>query len=595
MFTCICSPNVSEEVALADFAYSFSPLVEETALDCVVLDVSGCELRFGSAYELANVIATYATRSKAEGGLGRQINVCLAGNPDTAILAAKSFKGITFIAPGEELIALGDLPIDRLLSPTSNVQGPKSGPFNSSLKTPNSGLNKQTLDFGLWTLDTKRAEEILETLRLWGVRTFRDFARLPTTGVAERLGQEGIRLQQLASGKTERHLQLKQLPPIFNNQIELEYPVAELEPLSFIFARLLNQLCARLLAYALATNELRIHLKLEDGTIHERTLCLPVPLRDHKTFLKLLLLDTESHPPQQAVVAVAIACEPVKPQVLQSGLFIPQAPEPAKLELTLARLAKLLGSGKVGSPQVVDTHRPDTFQIKRFVVSADRKTRRRGKRETRRRGDAVTGGRGDAGTGGRGDEVTGGHGDGEKGGRGDGERGGQENWEQGRQADAVKGKQKETEIELSTSGSPVHRVSVSPHLPITSSPHPITSSPPLPIYLSPQLPITPSPRLGFRMFRPPLRALVNASQGYPQQISAWGPNRSVYGKVVRLAGPWRKTGDWWRDDGWARDEWDVAVEQSGSSATDRARVSQILYRIYQELRSGAWFVEGSYD
>jgi protein ImuB len=97
------------------------------------------------------------------------------------------------------------------------------------------------------------------------------------------------------------------------------------------------------------------------------------------------------------------------------------------------------------------------------------------------------------------------------------------------------------------------------------------------------------------MFRPPLRAMVDASRGYPQQVSAWGPNRSVYGKVVRLAGPWRKTGDWWRDDGWARDEWDVAVEQSGAAISARPSAAQVLYRIYRELRSGAWFVEGSYD
>jgi protein ImuB len=524
MFSCIYCPDLSTPVSLADFGYSFSPLVEETAPDCVVLDVAGCELRFGSAYKLATEIANYAMRPKTEGGLGQRINVSLAGNPDSAVLAARFLKGITFIEPGEELTALGDLPIDRLLSPKSKVQGPRSGTSPSILTPPHSRLIRESLDLGLWTLEAKRAEEILETLRLWGVLTFHDFVRLPTNGVAERLGQDGVKLQQLAAGKTERHLQLKQPTPIFDNQIELDYPLAELEPLSFIFARLLNQLCARLLAYALATNELRVRLQLEDGTTHERALSLPAPLRDHKIFLKLLLLDTEAHPPPQAVVGVAIACEPVKPRVLQSGLFIPQAPEPAKLELTLARLVKLLGSKNVGSPEVVDTHRPDTFQLKRFVVFADRKTRRW---DTGKRG----------------------HGDAERGRRGEG-----------------------VTQPLRVSASPRPRVSLSPHFPVS-----------------------PSPYLGFRMFRPPLRAMVDASRGYPQRISAWGPHRSVYGKVVRLAGPWRKTGDWWRDDSWGRDEWDVAIEQSGAAVSERVKVAQVLYRIYRELRSGAWFVEGSYD
>jgi len=66
------------------------------------------------------------------------------------------------------------------------------------------------------------------------VRTFREFAVLPVAGVSERLGQEGVKLQQLASGKIERHLKLNQPAPVFENSLELEYPLSELEPLSFI-------------------------------------------------------------------------------------------------------------------------------------------------------------------------------------------------------------------------------------------------------------------------------------------------------------------------------------------------------------------------
>jgi hypothetical protein len=40
----------------------------------------------------------------------------------------------------------------------------------------------------------------------------------------------------------------------------------------------------------------------------------------------------------------------VKPRVLQNGLFVPLAPAPDKLELTLARLAKLVGEENIGSP-----------------------------------------------------------------------------------------------------------------------------------------------------------------------------------------------------------------------------------------------------
>src|SRR6185369_15088764 len=92
------------------------------------------------------------------------------------------------------------------------------------------------------------------------------------------------------------------------------------------------------------------------------------PMRDHKVFLKLLLLDTEMHPPGAAVRKVFLACEPVKPRVLQNGLFVPLAPAPDKLELTLARLAKLVGEENIGSPTLLDTHRPDAFSMKRFTL-----------------------------------------------------------------------------------------------------------------------------------------------------------------------------------------------------------------------------------
>ena len=334
--------------SLPEFAYAFSPLVEEVDSQTVVMDVAGCALLFGSPYELANQIAKQA-KLKGPGGLGCQVNVALAANPDAAIHAARFCPGVTFTAPGEELTCLGALPL-------------------------------KALQCFLVGIEEKQAAEILETLRLWGVRTFKEFAELPVAGVSQRLGQEGVKLQTLASGKTNRHLKLPQPAPVFKNSIELDYPIAELEPLSFILARLLNQICASLNAYALATNVIQVKMKLEQGTSHELKLNLPYPMRDHKVFLKLLLLDTEMHPPPSGVVAVAINCEPVKPRLLQTGLFIPLAPEPEKLELMLARLAKLVGPENIGSPELLDTHRPDAFRVNRFVIKQIQK-----KADTRQR------------------------------------------------------------------------------------------------------------------------------------------------------------------------------------------------------------------
>jgi hypothetical protein len=60
VFACIDAPNLKSEMSLADFAYRFSPLVEETKLHTVIISVEGCELLFGSAYQLAMAIVEQA-------------------------------------------------------------------------------------------------------------------------------------------------------------------------------------------------------------------------------------------------------------------------------------------------------------------------------------------------------------------------------------------------------------------------------------------------------------------------------------------------------------------------------------------------------
>jgi protein ImuB len=450
--------------SLIDLAFTFSPLVEQTTAETVVLDIEGCGLLFGaqnsgrSAMDDAEIIsvrnsANVIVQQAAE--LSFKVNVAIAGNPDAAIHAARNIAGLTIVFPGEELAHLGGLPL-------------------------------KALDFSLAGIAAPCAEEIRETLALWGLRTFGELAKLPLAGISQRLGPEGVRLQKLARGRSERHLVLVQLPTGFEQSIELEHPITELEPVAFIFARLLNQLCSNLNAHALATNELRLRLKLENGMEHERTMTLPVPMRHPRTFLRLLLLDIESHPPPASITAVAIAAEPTKPRGLQSGLFIPLAPEPEKLELTLARLAKLVGSGNVGSPELLDTHRPDAFRMKRFSIHSVRK------------------------------------------------RG------------------------VSNPQSAIRN---------------------------------PQCVMGFRVFRPPWRAEVQTIRGRPIRISARGANSSclVRGKVVCASGPWRTSGDWWRVDVWARDEWDVAVADSNG------RQGEVLCRIYRDVPNEAWFVEGMYD
>jgi protein ImuB len=309
---------------LTALAFEFSPTVEQTAPDTVTLDASGLDRLLGLPQDVAAALARRAAEIRI------QAHIAIAANPDAAICAARGFSGVSIIPYGDEAKFLAPLPLG-LLGPSPELQ---------------------------------------ETLDRWGIRRFQDLAALPPLGIAERLGPEGLRLRELARGEVERKLLPLEDPLRFEDEIELEYPVELLEPLAFVLARLVNGLATSLAARALATNELRLRLKLENRTTHQRTLRLPVPSLDTKAFLKLLQLDLSAAPPAAPILHVWMGMNPVKPQSAQGGLFIPATPEPVKLELTIARLKAIVGPDRVGSPELLDTHRPDSFRVAQALMPA---------------------------------------------------------------------------------------------------------------------------------------------------------------------------------------------------------------------------------
>lgn len=326
---------------LLDCAQSFSPCVEDAARDTALLDLAGMESLFGSLPEISHAIYDRAA------ALGLEAHVASAFNLDAAVLAARGFPGVTVIPAGEEAEQLGPLPVGVL--------------FSARLKS-----------------EEQAADDLLETLERWGIHDLRALAALPEIALSERLGQEGLRLQRLARGAASRTLVPVEAPLVFEEAIELERPIVLLEPLAFLLNRLLEQLCARLASRALATQELRLTLELENyslfhqqSTINNqqfrRTLRLPLPMLDTKIFLKLLQLDLNAHPPGAPIVRIDLAAEPARPRSAQSGLFLPPSPEPEKLELTLARIARMVGENKAGALELLDTHRPEGFRMQRFV------------------------------------------------------------------------------------------------------------------------------------------------------------------------------------------------------------------------------------
>lgn len=319
MYACIYIPEMGKKqaAALRACAGSFSPNIEYTA-ETAILDIRGLRRLYGPPESIGKAIAERAAP------LGARIGI--ASNPHAAMAAARGFPGLTVIPPGEEGRVLSSLPLD-LLVPMA---------------------------------------ELRETLCSWGIESFADLAALPENGIAERLGSAGVHLQKLARGMTARPLVPSKDELVFRADMVLDHALELLEPLLFILSRLLTDLCGSMASHSLAANELKLILDLETKAVHQRTLKLPFATRDAQTFLKLLRYDLSAHPPAAAITGVHLSAAPVQPRVVQGGLFVPLAPQPEKLELTLARIAAIVGEGNAGTPELLDTHRPGAFRMTRF-------------------------------------------------------------------------------------------------------------------------------------------------------------------------------------------------------------------------------------
>ncbi len=328
------------QAALLDCASAFSPRVESFSPGIVLLDLHGTEKLFGSWSCIAQKITQRAQ------DFGFDVNVALALNPDTAMFAARGFSGITFIPFGQEAQRLATLPVN--------------------------------------VLDAE--EEIRNTLQGWGIHNLGSLAALPSIALSERLGQEGLRLQSLARAGTMRTLVPVGPSSNFIESVEFENPVETLESLTFILNRLLLQICSRLESHSLATNELHLQLELEarqrqTGATkenYERIWKLPFPSIDAKVLLRLVCLDLDAVSFSAPIRKLTVEAHPVKPRSAQGGLFAPASPQPEQMEITLSRIRGVVGAvdetdtACVGSPQTLDSYKPDSFTVLPFPIESSK-------------------------------------------------------------------------------------------------------------------------------------------------------------------------------------------------------------------------------
>ncbi len=533
MFACLSLPvpaAAPPEVsgAVEAVAREFSPRVEVHKPGLVTLDIAGLGRLLGVPEEIGRELQETCGRRSLPA------SVAIAATRSAAMLLAVGKPGLTVVPAGEERRRLAPMPLACL------------------------GRVVPPVDAG----------HLFGVLDRWGLKTLGDLARLPAAALSARIGQDGLAWQRLARGEDLQPLIAQPPAQPIEEQVDLDWPVEGLEPLSFVLARLFEPLGDRLERLDQAATVLHATFRLASRAIETRTLQLPAPMRDPKVLRTLILLHLESHPLGAGVDRVAVRVETAEARVTQFSLLGRALPFPEQVAPLLARLAALVGEARVGAPGIVDSYRPGAFMMAPFVI-----------RETDGRRRPAGGGR--------------------------------------------KAEMQNAECGMQVAG-PAAR-----SLPRVESPaaRSVLAAERPPVYgsssiLNSQFSIPNSPRVALRRFRLPVAARVTIKDGRPVRVTT--ERRGLEGGMVEsAAGPWRTSGEWWRvpdarvqvtapqgghageqrgretleDDptqslptplrwlavGWNRDEWDVALSDGG------------VYRIYRDRSRDRWFVDGILD
>ena len=296
-------------------AFTLSPRVEFTGPGCVTVDLQGADAA-RTAAQMRNVVAELAPA-------GLPVRIGVGATPHLAACVARR---------AEPVLAVRD-----------------AGAF----------LHALPLAFADPT------PEQVEILGNWGIRTLGELTALPKADIGKRLGPEGLQLWERAAGEATRPLRLTQPAKSFAAEWTYEPPIEVMEPLLFRLRRFSECIALELRGEGFVAETLTLTLLLEDGTDQRREFRLPEPGGDVDGWMRVMQSHLEGVRTAVRVAGARLIAGPCRPPHKQAGLFETGLGDPAAFWENLARVGAVVGAHRLGTPVLLDTHRPDAFRLEK--------------------------------------------------------------------------------------------------------------------------------------------------------------------------------------------------------------------------------------
>ncbi len=206
--------------------------------------------------------------------------------------------------------------------------------------------------------------ELLAILDQWGIATLGAFRRLPRQEVALRLGPEGARLYDRATGRTHRPLRLTREKTRYEEALDFERELDTAEPLLFLLRRFVDQLTLRVSQAGLVIAEMELSLALSAGADYRHAFRVPSPTAQSDVLYRMLEMHLETLRLEKPLTGARLEVMPTRPESGQFRLFESSLRDPNRFAETLARITALAGSDRVGVPKPEGTHEPDRFVLR---------------------------------------------------------------------------------------------------------------------------------------------------------------------------------------------------------------------------------------
>ena len=304
---------------LAAAAFSFSPRVEVTGVDHYTVDLQGADPAETESSAARCVLDLKRAGLPAKVGVGE--------TPLLALYAARCAESVLVIRDTREFLC--ELPI--------------------SMAEP--------------------SPEQAEVLQGWGIGTLGQLTAIAKTGIAQRLGTAGVALWERAAGEVSRSLRLTLPSQSFAAAWDYEPPIENIEPLFFKLRRYADCLSLELRSAGYVAESLSLTLDLEDETDYHRDYRLAEPNTDVESWIKVLHSQLETLSLPARVSSVRLVAKQTRPQVKQDGLFDTGLRDQQAFWENIARVEAILGSGRIGTPAIANTWRPDSCTMEKPLES----------------------------------------------------------------------------------------------------------------------------------------------------------------------------------------------------------------------------------